>query len=137
MSALPPEQSRAMRAIATKQNAARGKRPELLMAWDALVGLGNQVGALAGLTEETYQGELKEFGEALHHIRPDHRQFCHQGLDDIRIMLSTGLSALHTIEARGQDVTAPALALWREYFSARLALMQITRALFKHGAPTT
>jgi hypothetical protein len=125
-----------MRAIAEERCAARGKQPELLLAWDALVAMGNQVGALAGLAEEPHQGELAEFGEALHDICHDHGQFCRQGLDDIRVMLSTGLTALHTIEARGQDVTAPALALWREYFSARLGLMQIARTLFKHGAPT-
>ena len=40
-------------------------------------------------------------------------------------MLQPGLFALRAIAARGQDTTAPALALWREFHALRSALLAL------------
>lgn len=56
------------------------------------------------------------------------RELAWQGLEDIDAMMRPGMAALSSLEGRGQDVTAPALALWREFFNARGAVMSVIAA---------
>ena len=46
-------------------------------------------------------------------------------IGDIDAMLQPGLAALRAIAARGQDTTAPAIALWREFHASRNALLAL------------
>ena len=48
-------------------------------------------------------------------------------LGDIDAILQPGLTALRNIQARGQDTTAPALALWREFHALRSSLLVLAR----------
>ncbi len=125
MSALPPDQTRSMRRFAASQDHNAAEPNGLTAQWQALHALGNQVGALAGLAGEPYQGQMAEIGRDLMTLAEPRAGLGQQGIEDIRAMVSTGLDALKTIADRGQDVTAPAVALWREYFIARAALIDL------------
>ena len=57
------------------------------------------------------------------------RALAGQALEDIAAMLAPGLAALSTLQARGQDCTAPALALWREFHAARTAVLALLRPI--------
>jgi hypothetical protein len=46
-----------------------------------------------------------------------------QGIADVAALLDSGLAALATLSARGQDAAVPALALWREFHAARGAVL--------------
>lgn len=125
MSALPPDQTRSMRQFAASQVHDAAERHGLAAQWTSLHALGNKVGALAGLAGEPYQGQVAEFEHSLMNLSELRARLGQQGINDIRAMVSTGLDALETIADRGQDVTAPAVTLWREYFIARAALMDL------------
>ncbi|WP_354144922.1 hypothetical protein [Altererythrobacter litoralis] len=47
------------------------------------------------------------------------------GIADLDAILRPGLVSLRTIRARGQDATAPALALWREFHALRTGLLSL------------
>lgn len=51
------------------------------------------------------------------------RTLAAQGIEDIVAMLDSGLAALGTLSARGQDTAVPALTLWREFHAARSAVL--------------
>lgn len=112
-----PQQIRAMRACA--RQAAFEER------WATLHRRAQQVGQLAALASEPLDGPLAtipariaEAGEARFEIALD-------ALEDIDAMLLPGLAALGALSARGRDPTAPALALWREFYNARQAILAL------------
>ena len=49
-------------------------------------------------------------------------------MDDVDAVLQPGLTALRLIASRGSDTTAPALALWREFYFARTGLLAMCPA---------
>lgn len=115
---------RAMRATAKQANT-----PVKTMAkrWEKLHAVSAQLAPIAGLSPEEFTGDLAAFPVMLESATEWQRTMAWQGIEDIDAMMGAGLSALATVTARGQDASAPAQALWREFHHARgavLALMQ-------------
>jgi len=123
MTAHQPDQIRTMQQAAADGGGARA-HTILHDELEALFELSNQLARSAGLAEESFQDM---FGEALPGLNGP-TDAVDEGLvlliQDIRAMLSPGMSALHTLASRGAPCSVPALALWRELYAARAALIE-------------
>ncbi|XUU61467.1 hypothetical protein ACRAQ6_04130 [Erythrobacter sp. HA6-11] len=107
---------------------ALAERRPLSKRWRELHALGQQIAVKAQLAPEAFDGQLADFPNAIVDAAPWHRELAEQALEDIDAMLQPGLTALQAIEARGTEVTAPALALWREFYNAREGLLGLAPA---------
>ena len=94
--------------------------------WREVHRAGQEIAAMAALSKEPLTGELERFPEEIEAIGGARWTLAQETLSDIDAMLRPGLCALRAIAARGQDTTAPALALWREFHASRSALMALT-----------
>lgn len=113
MATLPPE------TIPARDQAA----PEALeMAWARLQGQAGQLALLARLAAEPAGPAIEPL---LARAQPWQRTLAEQTMADIDAMLDSGLTALATLSRRGQDASAPALVLWREFHAARTALLGV------------
>jgi hypothetical protein len=113
MASLPPEPilSAPPSPVATAALAAQ---------WEALHARAAELGAMARIAPEAAPEPLAPLIE---NARDWQRNLAAQGLADIEAMLAPGLAALATLTARGQDTSAPALALWREFHAARASVL--------------
>ena len=116
MTALPPQQMRAMRETAA--TAA-----PLSQRWESVHSKAQRVAAMADLAAEPVGDVFATFASRLTHAVPVQQALAERAVDDIDAMLDMGLKALDVVEARGQDASAPALALWREFYHAREAVL--------------
>ena len=117
MASLPPE------PILSPAETAPASPPApaaLVAQWDALQAESVRLGTLAKIAPEK---DPPAFAALAERARPWQRALAAQGLDDIAAMLASGLIALATLDARGQDTAAPALALWREFHAARASVL--------------
>lgn len=99
--------------------------PEVLAeAMVALHGKASALALLARLAPEPVEigGEL---GAVIARATPWQRTLVAQTVSDCAAMLDTGLAALATLVRRGQDPSAPALVLWREFHAARAAMVSV------------
>ena len=94
--------------------------------WAALHDAGAATRALAELPDEAVDPAILSFPEAMREAGGWRLAAAEQGIEDLLAVLVPGLSALLTAHARGSDITPPALALWREFESARDALLILT-----------
>jgi hypothetical protein len=127
MATLPPETILPAMAplpagVADNADAAS---PEALA--EALVALHGQAAALALLARIAPEpveigGEL---GAVIVRAQPWQRVLVARSVDDCAAMLESGLAALGTLTRRGQDTSAPALVLWREFHAARAAMVGV------------
>lgn len=120
MSALPPKEMRELR-----ETAAHASKPlgSLAQRWEDLHASSAQLAKIAALSPEEFAGDIAAFPTLLGRANDWQRDMAWQGIEDIDAMMRPGLSALGTITARGQDASAPALALWREFHYARQAVL--------------
>ena len=93
--------------------------------WQALHRIGQEIGGMAALAEEPLDEELSSFPERIAQRGGPYLTLANEGVEDLDAILQPGLTALRTIRARGQDTTAPALALWREFHALRSALLNL------------
>ena len=121
MSALMPDQTRSMRDIAAKTPVTG----EIAKHWDALHRKAAQLAQMAELSAESITGELATFPARAEAAAPWQRDLISQGLEDMEAMMSAGMVALATLGTRAHSAHAPALALWREFYNARAALLEI------------
>ena len=91
--------------------------------WSALHADAAMVGQLADLAPEFKGQTPTAFSEALAKASDWQCRLAMEAIEDIDAMLQPGLTALRTIFSRGQDAAAPALALWREFYAAREAVL--------------
>ncbi|MFM7404150.1 MAG: hypothetical protein ACKO1N_08690 [Erythrobacter sp.] len=99
--------------------------PEVLAeALAALHGQASALAMLARLAPEPVEigGEL---GAVIVRAHPWQRKLMAQSVADCAAMLDSGLTALATLTRRGQDASAPALVLWREFHAARAAMVRL------------
>ncbi|MEL7445298.1 MAG: hypothetical protein AAGK02_05725 [Pseudomonadota bacterium] len=122
MSALFPDQARAMRDTLDRSIQSA---EAFAIRWKRLHADAAELADQAGLAAEPLEGELAHFPALLYGQADWSIDLAWQSVDDIDAMMQPGLTALRTIAARGQDVTAPALALWREFHTARNAVMAL------------
>ncbi len=118
---LNPQQIRAMRQTCED---ARSRPLTLRQRWESLHESAQIIGAMAHLAREEYRGRIALFPSIVLKSPQKQQEIAEQGLEDLDALIQPGLTALLAIEARGQDTTAPALALWREVHSARQSLMK-------------
>ena len=124
MATLPPEPILPRGPVALAPDAA----PEVLA--EALVALHGQAAALALLARLAperieFGGEL---GLVITRATPWQRALVAQTIADCAAMLESGLAALGMLIRRGQDTSAPALVLWREFHAARAAMVSVLEA---------
>lgn len=125
MSDLSPEDARLMRDAVTP----------LAGRWVALHQMAAQVGHMAQLAPEPFEQELAGFPAQYDCALPSTRALAGYALDDIEALLHTGLTALEAIAAREGAVQIPALTLWREFYTARAALIaMIAQSNERHKA---
>jgi hypothetical protein len=121
MATLPPE-STLPRAQTSLQAAPASGAHEA--AWLALHRQAGELAKLARIAAEPAKINAS-FSRLIADARPWQHTMLEQGLEDVAAMLESGMAALMTLSGRGQDTTAPALALWREFHAARGALLAV------------
>lgn len=102
------------------------------LRWSALHDAAAAVAALAGLAPDRPDMAIRGFPARVRAVAPRRFLVIDQGLADIAAIMQPGLAALLAVNARGQDATAPARALWQEFQAARAALVALVPA---DGAP--
>ena len=96
--------------------------------WEALHTRAQAIAHMAALAAEPFSGEIADFPQAAAQASKPSRELVMRGAEDIDAILQPGFTALLTIQARGQDVTSAALALWREFYNARKAVLVLCRS---------
>lgn len=130
MSALSPEETRFMRQLARRRGAGVGASGTEGLAgkWHELHACAADLAQLAQLSPEPFAGNIAAFPDRMDTATPRQRELAWQGLEDMEAMMQPGLVALETLRRRGAAVHVPALALWREFYTARGAVMALARA---------
>lgn len=108
-----------------RKTAKDAARPvgTLARRWEDLHTTASQLAKLAGLAPEPHSPDLAAFPRLLDEASDWQRDLAWQGIEDISAMMQPGLTALSTLTARGQDASAPAMALWREFHAARASVL--------------
>ena len=114
-----------MSGIANTETTATARAEALAARWQALHAAGQEIGAMAALAPEPFDSELESFPARIEARGGARLVLASDGIADLDAILRPGLVALRTIHARGQDTTAPALALWREFHALRTALLSL------------
>lgn len=125
MATLPPE----MILSPATPAAGDAATPEALV--EALAALHGKAAALAMLARLAPEPIAigGEIGAVIARAHPWQRALVAQTVADCAVMLDTGLAALATLTRRGQDTTAPALVLWREFHAARAGMMSVLETI--------
>lgn len=129
MATLPPQMILPHRPTGLFGDASPAMKPDvqpevLAEALVALHGKASAIARLARLAPEPVEigGEL---GAVIARAQPWQRALVAQTIGDCGAMLDSGLAALATLSRRGQDATAPALVLWREFHAARTSMVAV------------
>ncbi len=93
--------------------------------WAAINQAGREIGRFAALAPEAQEEGLADFPHAIEGAGGARLMLAREAIGDIDAMLQPGLIALRAIAKRGQDTTAPAIALWREFHASRSALLAL------------
>ncbi len=94
-------------------------------SWTAVHEKAGQVALMADLAPEPMDAVASRLDQALAVSRAHSYGAALRGLEDVDMLVTMGLAALRKVEARGQDANAPALALWREFYHAREAVLTV------------
>ena len=100
----------------------------LVQRWEAVHEAAAAVGNLAQLGREPLSREIMGLPERAAVRGGWHYDSVARGIDDLAAMMEPGLRALLSLTAQGQDTTAAALTLWREFHTARAAIVAILDA---------
>lgn len=93
------------------------------LRWAVLHEKAGEIAEMADLSPEPAEVAAVHFDEAIAGATEPTKTFAQQGLGDIEHLIDMGLRALKEVEARNQDASVPALALWREFYHAREAIL--------------
>lgn len=114
-------------------NRAAFFEPPITARWEHVHQQASLVAAMADLADEPQSastntnGNAALFAQGLAGAEEAIRTLAQSGLEDMECLLDHGIRALKEVEARGQDTHAPALALWREFYHAREAVLQMVQ----------
>ncbi|MDJ0643098.1 MAG: hypothetical protein QNJ15_09790 [Erythrobacter sp.] len=106
----------------TATQSANRSVEDLRERWIALHASAAQLARLAGIAPEPFEDDLATFPDRYQEALEWQRELVWRSIDDIDAIMQPGVTALRTITSRGRDASAPALTLWREFFSARNAV---------------
>jgi hypothetical protein len=110
----------------TRPEGAALRGPSAMsVQWAALHDAGAAVAAMAGLAPEKPSARVRNFPALIKDIGGWRLELALDGVADLAAMMQPGVKALLAVAARGQDPTAAALTLWREYHHARAALLEL------------
>ena len=113
-------------AVSTDGHAASAAAPSSFEArWSDLHAKASQLARMAQLSPEPLTGTLASFPERITRAPTPRRELARQGVEDIEAMLRPGLAALETLRRRGNAANAPALALWRQFYTARASVLAL------------
>jgi hypothetical protein len=93
--------------------------------WAALHEAAAVVSALAGLLPEEPGAAVRAFPVAIAETGGWRRKLAGQGIEDLTLILQTGITALLAVHARGAGAAVPARALWNEFVAARDGLVAL------------
>lgn len=112
---------------AMRATAAQALEPvgSLAQRWQDLHTSAAHLAKTANLAPEAYSDELAAFPAMLGEASEWQREMAWQAVEDIDAMMRPGLAALDTLADRGKDATAPAVALWREFYHARQTVLAL------------
>lgn len=114
---------------ALQTRTIEGANAALVQRWGALQRRADEIAALADLAPEFSASEKDAariaLGDAFSHACERAAQIATRGIEDMELLTETGLKALVQVQARGKPVQAPALALWRELYHAREAVLSV------------
>ena len=127
MPALSSHPHRSVPETATATASGHSAQSSLEERWDALVQKGEKIAALAELGEERSDDANRSFVRCLQSADKHAADAATRGLEDMELLVSVGLKALLEVQAREKDVQAPALALWRELYHAREAVLSVLK----------
>lgn len=96
--------------------------------WEAVHEAAAAVGTLAQLGREPLSAEILALPQRAAQRGEWHYEMAARGIDDLAAVMQPGLRALLSLTARGQDTTAAALTLWREFHAARAAIVDLVEA---------
>lgn len=113
--------------VRSREPSLAGPGP-LAAQWAALQEAGAAVAALAGLAAERPSAQVCDFPAGVAAAGGWRLELASAGVADLAAIMRPGLQALLAVSDRGQDPTAAALALWREYHHARAALLALVPA---------
>ncbi|MBD3730977.1 MAG: hypothetical protein IE933_14890 [Sphingomonadales bacterium] len=115
-------------ASSTSQPAAEPQRlrassSQMSVQWAALQDAAGAVATLAGLATEKPSPTVRNFPALIRDAGGWRLDLAERGIADLTAIMQPGLTALLAVNARGQDATAAALTLWREFHAARAAIL--------------
>ena len=103
----------------------RSNAQSLSVQWTALQDAAAAVAALAGLAAERPSPQVRNFPALIKDAGGWRFELAADLIGDLTAMMRPGLTALLAVNARGQDATAAAVTLWREYHHARNAVLAL------------
>ena len=113
---------------AGKQDLRINEPAALSVQWDAVHEAAAAVAILAQLGEEMVDTEILGLPERAVAIGGAKLEMVVRGIDDLAAVMQPGLRALLSLTAQGRDTTIAALTLWREFHSAREAILALAPA---------
>ncbi|MFW2349636.1 hypothetical protein [Qipengyuania sp.] len=96
--------------------------------WEAVHEAAGAIAALAQLAHEPPAPAIAALPQRAARIGGWTYEMTARGIDDLAAFMQPGLRALLALTAKGQDTTAAALTLWREFHTARTALLELSEA---------
>ena len=105
--------------------APRRDAGALVARWGAIHEAAGVVAALAARAPETAGTAVRGFPVAIAQAGGQRLIVARQGMEDLSVMLETGIRALLSVHARGASPLAAAQALWSEFCAARDALLAL------------
>lgn len=106
-------------------DAARDASSKLSRQWTAVQDAANAVALIAGLAPEQPSNKIRNFPALIKDVDGWRLALAKNQIADMSAMMQPGVAALLAVNARGQDATAAALTLWREYHAAREAVLAL------------
>ncbi len=108
---------------ATHPDATVRGASAMSVQWAALQDAAAAVAQMAGLAPEDPSAQVRNFPALIKGAGGWRMKLATDGVADLSAMMRSGVKALLAVAARGQDPTAAALSLWREFHHARAALL--------------
>jgi hypothetical protein len=123
MNAVPPSFTAAPGSV--RASFAQNSPSATSIRWTALADAANLVAALAGLEPERSTPEMRNFPALIRDLEPWRRERAENGVADLVAIMEPGIAALLAVNARGADARPAAMALWREFVTARAAILAL------------
>lgn len=112
-------------AVESTTSSQRINAQSLSVQWTALQDASAAVAALADLAPEKSTPQVRNFPALIKDVGGWRYELATDLISDLTAMMRPGLTALLAVNARGQDATAAALTLWREFHHARNSVLAL------------